>query len=77
MDVNYIVKGEPGKTCADCKLYEDKGNGTGDCYGHEVLSEGSCNLFNPNINRRFKQSWQMEISCGYFNTTKRIFNYLD
>ena len=45
MEIKYVVKGEPGKTCADCVMYKDKGNGTGDCYGHEVLAGGSCNMF--------------------------------
>ena len=44
-EVNYVVKGEPGKTCADCKNYKDKDGMTGDCYGHEVLAAGSCSLF--------------------------------
>jgi hypothetical protein len=45
MEVKYVVQGEPGKTCADCKNFKDTGNGKGDCYGHEVLTAGSCNLF--------------------------------
>lgn len=45
MEVKYVEKGEPGKTCADCAMYKDKGNGTGGCYGHEVSAVGSCNLF--------------------------------
>ncbi len=45
MDVKYVLKGEPGKTCADCKHFTDKGEGKGDCYGHEVIAQGSCNLF--------------------------------
>jgi len=45
MEVRYVEKGETGKICADCKNFQDKGNGKGDCYGHEVLAEGSCNLF--------------------------------
>ena len=44
-DVKYVEKGEPGKTCADCKNYKDKDGKTGDCYGYEVLAAGSCNLF--------------------------------
>jgi hypothetical protein len=44
-DVKYVEKGEPGKTCVDCKNYKDKDGVTGDCYGHEVLAAGSCNLF--------------------------------
>lgn len=45
MEVKYVEKGEPGKTCADCKNFRNKGDGKGDCYGHEVLAAGSCNLF--------------------------------
>lgn len=45
MDVRYIVKGEPGKTCAECAVYKEKGNGLGDCFGHEVLAAGSCSMF--------------------------------
>lgn len=46
-DVKYVPKGEPGKTCADCKFFEaDKGNpAMGKCYGHDVMAEGSCNMF--------------------------------
>ena len=47
MEVKYVEKGEPGKTCADCAAYNDKGDGKGDCYGHEVLAAGSCNMFQP------------------------------
>ena len=45
MDVKYTVKGEKGKTCADCKFYESTGGSTGKCFGHEVLAAGSCNMF--------------------------------
>ena len=44
-EVKYVVQGEAGKTCADCKNNKDKDGVTGDCYGHEVLAAGSCNLF--------------------------------
>jgi predicted DNA-binding transcriptional regulator YafY len=47
MDVKYVIKGDKGKTCADCSLFKDKGDGMGDCYGHEVLAAGSCNMFIP------------------------------
>jgi hypothetical protein len=47
MDVKYVTKGEKGKTCADCGLFKDTGKGMGDCYGHQVLAAGSCNLFAP------------------------------
>jgi hypothetical protein len=46
MDVKYTTKGKPGKTCADCQHYEDKGEGMGKCFGIEVLAKGSCNMFN-------------------------------
>jgi len=45
MDVRYVEKGEPGRTCADCKQYQDKGDGKGECFGHEVSAQGSCNYF--------------------------------
>ena len=47
MDVKYVEKGEKGKTCADCKHYEDEGDGMGKCFGHEVMAAGSCNYFDP------------------------------
>ena len=47
MDVKYVEKGEKGKTCADCKHYEDEGEGMGKCFGHEVMAAGSCNYFDP------------------------------
>jgi predicted DNA-binding transcriptional regulator YafY len=47
MDVKYVTRGEKDKTCADCSMFKDKGDGMGDCYGHEVLAAGSCNLFTP------------------------------
>ena len=47
MDVKYVEKGEPGKTCAECKQYQDEGNGKGKCSGHEVAAEGNCNYFDP------------------------------
>jgi len=45
MDVKYVVKGPAGKTCQDCDYFKAKTNGMGDCYGHEVLAAGSCNMF--------------------------------
>ena len=47
MDVKYMVKGPKGKTCADCKVFENTGDGMGKCFGHEVLAAGSCNMFTP------------------------------
>ena len=49
MEVKYTPQGEPGKTCADCKFYTPKPDnpGIGDCFGHEVLAQGSCNQFQP------------------------------
>jgi|GEM_PF-4393313 len=29
-EVKYVEKGEPGKTCADCKNYKDSNGVTGD-----------------------------------------------
>jgi len=45
MDVEYVEKGELGKTCADCKAYQDKGDGKGECSGYEVAAQGSSNMF--------------------------------
>ena len=47
MDVKYVEKGTPGKTCADCKNYQDEDGGMGKCFGHEVTAQGSCNMFTP------------------------------
>lgn len=46
MDIKYTPEGPRGKTCAECinfKAKEDPSKGT--CYGHEVISKGSCNFF--------------------------------
>jgi hypothetical protein len=45
MDVKYVTKGQPGRTCADCGYFKEQGEGMGDCFGHAVLAAGSCNLF--------------------------------
>jgi hypothetical protein len=45
MDVKYVEKGEKGKTCADCKSFQDEGSSKGKCFGYEVAAQGSCNLF--------------------------------
>ena len=45
MEIKYVEKGESGKTCADCSFYQDKGDGMGECFGHEVLATGGCNAF--------------------------------
>lgn len=45
MEVKYVVDGKKGQQCSDCKNFKNKGQGKGDCYGHEVLAGGSCNLF--------------------------------
>jgi len=49
MEVKYTPQGEPGKTCVDCKFYKPKPDnpGKGDCFGHEVVAQGSCNMFQP------------------------------
>jgi len=45
MDIKYVEKGKPGETCADCSFFQDKGDGMGECFGHEVMAVGSCNAF--------------------------------
>lgn len=45
MDIQYVTKGEQGKTCADCQVFESTSNGMGRCFGHEVLAAGSYNMF--------------------------------
>ncbi len=45
MDVKYTVQGEKGKTCAECQHFQADGAGKGKCFGHEVVTQGSCNLF--------------------------------
>ena len=41
--VKYVPQGEPGKTCADCKLFtpDESNPGMGACHGHTVLAAGS------------------------------------
>ena len=44
--MQHVEKGEPGRTCADCKHFEaEQGSEIGKCFGHEVKAEGSCNFF--------------------------------
>jgi len=47
MDVQYVEKGEIGRTCADCKHFEEDKNvpGIGKCFGQEVKAEESYNFF--------------------------------
>ena len=45
MEIKFTEKGEPGKTCADCKHFTDEGDNMGKCFGHEVPAGGSCNMF--------------------------------
>jgi len=45
MDVKYVAKGEKGMTCADCKHFQAGNGGMGKCFGHDVVAQGSCNLF--------------------------------
>lgn len=45
MEVNYVEKGEPGQTCADCKHFQDEGSAKGKCFAHEVSAAGHCNFF--------------------------------
>lgn len=49
MDVNYVEKGEPGKTCADCEFFQAGENSMGKCYGYDVLAAGSCNMFKAKV----------------------------
>jgi hypothetical protein len=47
-DVNYKIPGETGKCCSDCsefKAHADDAN-KGECHGHEVVANGSCDYFN-------------------------------
>jgi len=48
-DVNYHIPGEEGKCCSDCSEYKAHTDDAakGDCHGHEVVGNGSCNYFNP------------------------------
>lgn len=40
------VADDPNKSCKKCKNYAQKeGFETGDCFGHEVPEEGTCNFF--------------------------------
>lgn len=46
MEVNYVVPGEKGKQCKDCKNFEaDKNAASGKCMGYLVQAEAGCNLF--------------------------------
>jgi hypothetical protein len=47
VEINYVQKGEKGRTCADCKNFqkETEGQGIGKCFGKEVQAAGSCNFF--------------------------------
>ena len=46
-DLKYVEKGEKGRTCAECKHFEEvsRNSGIGKCFGHDVKAEGSCNYF--------------------------------
>lgn len=47
MDVQYTAQGESGKQCKDCSMYKQDPSKPecGDCFGHQVLAAGSCNMF--------------------------------
>lgn len=47
-DVHYKIPGENGKCCSDCSEFKvDVNNATkGDCHGHEVAANGTCDYFN-------------------------------
>jgi len=48
MDIHYTPRSaEAGKTCADCANFQAKPEDQekGDCFGHEVMAAGSCNMF--------------------------------
>ncbi len=46
-EVKYVEEGEPGKTCADCKMFEPAAEepSKGKCMGYDVQAKGSCNYF--------------------------------
>jgi len=48
-DVGYVKDGPKGKTCADCKHYEEEVENPdiGKCMGHEVGAKASCKYFEP------------------------------
>jgi len=45
MEIKYVEKAEPGRTCADCSFFQDEGDGKGKCFGHDVIATGGCNAF--------------------------------
>jgi len=44
-DVGYNATGPVGRQCADCKNYQSQDADYGDCFGHKVMTSGSCNYF--------------------------------
>ena len=46
-DVNYHIPGEQGKCCSDCNEFAVHSDDAqkGDCHGHEVVANGTCNYF--------------------------------
>ncbi len=49
MEANYVQKGEEGRACEDCKHFEEDTSmqQMGKCFGKDVLSQGSCDYFEP------------------------------
>lgn len=47
METEYVLKGQDGKCCGDCKNFKPDSNVPimGTCFEVEVLSDGSCNKF--------------------------------
>ena len=44
-EVNYTDNGESGKQCRDCVNYVSTGETGGNCLGHNVSANGSCDFF--------------------------------
>jgi hypothetical protein len=47
MEVKYEPKGPKGNQCRDCKFFQNdsKDPSKGKCFGHDVVAEGTCNMF--------------------------------
>ena len=44
-EVNYTANGELGKQCKDCVNYVPTDETCGNCMGHNVSANGSCDFF--------------------------------
>jgi len=46
-EIRYEKLGPQGRQCRDCKFFEpaSASSPTGKCFGHEVLAQGTCNMF--------------------------------